>query len=471
MRLKNYTLLLVAATALASAQDNSYEGETLPTMNAVDCKDSVKIPNHPLDAGFLTDRDCSTIFVYPPKYGKFEVTQVSPNSTMQSCPSVNATFDLMNALKLERLDIQKSREAARASGDVDTHKMHTEFMKSNNSLIAETTVEMSSAPVEGLSAQVFLESDWNAVVKAYKDINGENINVQPLNVIGAYLSAAVVMSEELDRSNDERLFRALLDARVPGLNPVPKFYEFSSANSRDQISAYQSSTNGTITLSLTGSCPFYDSTTNIINPNPSPGVGMSPHLAANVTYFYEVEVPSGYSVSMNVDLIKDIFKKHYRRDGTISSESIIRDVLRVSGSEAIKIEIHNSRVQSYDANLIRNRVVESFVNKLLTSIAEPAGSIPEPIQVKMPEDPHVVVNGVQRVCEKKFWMRIYTGKECHDVAYRTRQTVDAWTNSVVDYLRRYNLNSSEDFVQYDTVVVSGAFGFKDFEYIKSSSNQ
>jgi hypothetical protein len=245
--------------------------------------------------------------------------------------------------------------------------------------------------LEGLTAQVFFNTDPTNIVQSYKDANRSlpNLRWTPMPIKAAYFSATQKKAE----SSGNIALPAVIGAIIPGID----FQDISTIDSKSDFphdkSTFSPNTgklafgnvSGQVTLGLTGACVFFN---DVNKPIPNTDINhVAANLVLNVNYIYELLAHRSYQASFNMYNFYQRIESQTQHGGWFSSYSVHSIVEDHNASDWFSIKIDNDPVTGAaytreEQDQIAEEERASLADRALKMFAAPTpGSTPPDLRV------------------------------------------------------------------------------------------
>lgn len=360
MNLKNVFIFLATMGSF-----NVYAGTELPYIGPQMLTCEVKQPATDVNAGYLTNEDCTVIYVLPPVEGAIKFGSSTSTWDMMFCPVVDLIESKIAeyAEKQKRKDIS-TEELRKISGDIAGLK------RDLNKIAGTDTV---------LTAVASAQLGWSKLVDSYAELNPQPVRKMPL--VAGIFSTALYQADEFSDS----ISGAVNKLRVHGIElpnefdnvqnvPLPDFLNKISQDS-DKTNVFMSEGVGLdLMLNLKGACSFRKESKYSI--------------AGTYTYFYPVQTKSFYKIDINKIRLQEKILETIKAVGS-SSISVEDLYAKVKDATAIIVTLNEgafpglgdiAKLELFKADLIKlvldnvlssvSTQMESVLNKATYNVTE-----------------------------------------------------------------------------------------------------
>lgn len=393
-----------------------------------------------IDAGYLTDENCTTLFIKPPVIGKLQDARVEETLLAGFCSSLNSVIEFANELFMLKIETEKedasllerlkksSSQEERASilkelnDNAEILKVALRHLSDLIDLINEQDRPNVAATLTGN-----LLLNQNSIISAYGAANPHmSVKALPLQagIIDAQIYSQNSAAEDDFNIFDKLSARGVISSRVGGLKvselkrqseatfgkslPFPDFISNLSGESKLMGQA----TSVQLVMNTFGYCASHfkkgGSTAN---------ARLWTYLAPSYTYFYPVQTKSLYSIELNKPEIFQIVKNKFLEKGTALNTF---DIYSALSDRAVKIKLTPGLfMDQSDAEALRTDYEEGLkkmaIDEILSRVSLKIDKIYRDAQYieKVPK--------MARACKQKRVL-MFSTSVCHNYKYYVDET-------------------------------------------------
>lgn len=323
-------------------------------MKAKNCK--VKAIDTVLDGGYLTDENCNTLYVRPPKYGEARLTAYSPTTNLRKCERINASnaaqlgnIKLVQEYSKKQLDLKNEILEGVATGQSiedaknklkEVNELLTIF---NNSVVSQDEAIEDANSRYGGPVMITLAYHWAEIIEQYRVSNPGFKAVKPLPITKGYLTHQMKRSDENAVTLGEQPVIKIHKSGLPLQTSKPGSTDDSDDNFNNLLTGspateeatstlMEGSANLGIELSLLGLCPYTDLESSEMFDGTASKSPVA-YLTPNFTYYYPVASKSIYKVSINPASIGDAVVELRKKGKGVVESMDLANVLAAKDSE------------------------------------------------------------------------------------------------------------------------------------------
>ena len=348
---------------------NAY-AQAAPVKNT-SCGEQTPVIAVPNGNGFFFSKDCKTAFVLPPVHAHAALNSIADTYNLPQCDewnSINRGAAILSA-QIDSIlaELNKgstlSEQTAISAGPVGggpfpgvarplphaptqtlTPEMRVRLKEVTQALSDLRELRSNFDGVVGATAHFTYELNTQALVAAYQKAN-PSIHFEALPLSSAYLTF-----EPADRTDALKL-NPLLSMSVPGLGKLPALPDYSDLKPSGQkvepaatpavdlkyTRIFGASLSGNMILSLSGACPYYDSSSQKM-PKSLSEDNLTAYLQANLQYTYSLQAFRSYKAEYNLAAFVKRLLESKTEGGFFSSQTVVSFINEEKTSDWFKYE-------------------------------------------------------------------------------------------------------------------------------------
>lgn len=433
-----------------------------------------------IDAGYLVDKDCSTIFVKPPKTGDAVVESATLEGGADQCDVFTEAMEQNSGyLKMLR-DIDKAvfNSTSLTTQEIEAFK----FKRTLASDGYDRTLEILNKSKNniGLVAKVKFETQWDLLRKAYDKANPSK-TVKLLPVVASSISViSKKQGDDLTASitEDNTATNGMYDFVIPGVrfSSSIDLLEYIGVSDLDTNTyKFGESLTGQLQLNHYGMCKlkkFFEDYTNI-DPNDDQKQtlrelnkdliksSLDTKIIANLNVWYPVYLNKRYKVSLDIDKVSNGIHNFVKTKNTFSTTEFVDIIDKLETTQSVKIELfsdHAGEDTQADIENIKTQIIDDVALKLMNQVADAQPESIEYLDLEVPNDPHIMVTNTRRLCRTK--RRLFSkSRKCWTEQYQVKKVVDGVANGRVEKLQTFAAKYNEDVSIFSTILRSTTLGF------------
>lgn len=434
------------------------------------CKDKgieIKTPGKGSnDGGFLLDKDCETLYVFPPKFGRVTVDKYATGATAGFiCNSVNSILESVTLFGKMNTSLDKEKTELLISADSSPEKLQkiTRQQRKIIEYVSETLDALD--PTLGrylMTASISYSLDWDTLIRNYQKLN-PGITVVRLPIARSILTYTQKIPDSLeDLMKGYQVVNPVISSYIPVAYPGHEGKDWF-VDGRDLEPGpvlFSNSATGQLMLNGLGGCSMLNT-----NGEYSPGRGASitPFMTANLVYTYPVQTTAGYTVQFDVESFSQLIESKIWKNGKITSNTLVEKLMSDTTQEMLKITLHEDAfggsIPGEQIDDIKRSITEGYVHTILDKVGNLTGVAPEFIEPKDPTDPSRTEIRSGHSCSRKKFFGIKYKTVCNNYTYTVKVSVDAIKKALREFKTTLKTSNTTEMISYRTYMQNGSTGF------------
>lgn len=359
-------------------------------------------------SGVIFNSECTKAYVLPPKFGSMTIHSMSPtgyvadectgyrlsqNSANNTLESFNMATKVINSLYNRLGQLSDYSDQGLTPVGMSYIEMLEEMSKISDLISSQNKVitnmkdkavaqKKQYAYSEGGVAKFFMESNYNELIKAYKEAN-PSYDFERMPLDQSYISVS-----DKDYSNEalNPTLSAVLSITSDDFGPMPTLSPSGLSNETSETSQnsalpgtiFTDGTSGSAVLSILGICPIIDEYGIELN---NISISELPQLHASVIYQYQVQVNRKHKVEFNLHQLAKRVEEMKSRGGFLSRKNIHKLTEKTEHESWIKITSTSDDTRfefndEYTKSVVQEHMADFLKNIAHVRFAEP-GTFPK----------------------------------------------------------------------------------------------
>lgn len=357
-----------------------------PPVKFPNCAKNIQLRSVPNGAGVYFDITCSVGYVLPPAKGRFEISDLTPNSKLDRCPAYESSQRALVNLhaRLEKITKQlNSSEGASNDGgfgdpslDPGSSNSEPELKPVDPGLVAEMRKVMELISITQESLKSFDQNneglavgkinyflDWNNLVTAYQEANPKIRFVRlPLE------AGRLVFSRKLGVNGE--LVTGAVAHQVNGIENTSAISPDGTLQPGTGSVIMGDAISGRVVLNYSGACPFVRA--GKLQDKISKRE-LENYLSAVFTYRYSLQGLKGYDATFNLSSIAKHIQESHTSGGLFSSHTSTSLIQTNSYADEFVFAAHSDQDgYEYEPSL-KAEVKTELINRVLRELASVTG--------------------------------------------------------------------------------------------------